>query len=100
MTLIKSKKKIFMHLPWKVLKRGVYGFEKDIDVDLFQIDLFPSHYRDLFTNGDDTDIVKFENAKVQNSVGLKYKFYKSNVEGIFVQERLQSVNKIGQQVYL
>ena len=37
---------------------------------------------------------------MQNSVGLKYKFYKSNVEGIFVQERLQSVNKIGQQVYL
>ena len=72
----------------------MYGFEKGINVDFFQLDLFPSHYIDLITDGHDTDKVK-----VQNSAGLKHKFYKSNVEGIFILE-LQSINKIGQQVYL
>ena len=31
----------------------------------------------LFTDGHDKDTAKFEKAKVQNSVGLKYKFYKA-----------------------
>ena len=46
-------------------------------VDLFQLDLFPSHYiYFLFTNRHDTDTVKVQ-VKVQNSVGLKHKFYKA-----------------------
>ena len=45
-------------------------------VDLFQLDLFPSHYiYFLFTNRHNTDTVKVQ-VKVQNSVGLKHKFYK------------------------
>ena len=37
----------------------------------------PSLYIDfLFTDGHDTDTAKFGKVKVQNSVGLKYKFYK------------------------
>ena len=49
-----------------------------MNVDFFWLDLFPSRYIDfLFTDGHDTDIVKFEKLKVQNSVGLKYKFYKA-----------------------
>ena len=48
-----------------------------IHVDLFQFDLFPSHYiYFLFTSGHDTDTVKVQ-VKVQNSVGLKHKFYKT-----------------------
>ena len=31
----------------------------------------------LFTDRRDKDTAKFEKAKVQNSVGLKYKFYKA-----------------------
>ena len=31
----------------------------------------------MFTDGHDTDTVKFEKGKVQNSVGLKYKFCKA-----------------------
>ena len=57
------------------IKMRVYKFEKDIDVDLLQLDLFPSHYIYLlFINRHDTDTVKFEKVKVKNSVGLKYKF--------------------------
>ena len=57
---------------------GVYGFEKDINVDLFQLDFYPSLYIDfLFTDGHDKDTAKFEESKAQNSVGLKYKFYKA-----------------------
>ena len=57
---------------------GVYGFDKDIDIDLFQLGLYPSLYMDfLFTDRHDKDTAKFEKAKVQNSVGLKYKFYKA-----------------------
>ena len=45
---------------------------------MFQIDLFPSFYIDfLFTDGHDTDTAKFEKVNVQNSGGLKYKFYKA-----------------------
>ena len=56
----------------------MHGFKKDIDVDLFELDLFPSLYiGPLFTDGHATDTAKFENVKVQNSVGLKYKFYKA-----------------------
>ena len=51
---------------------------KKTDVDLFQVDLFPLFDIDfLFTDGHDTDTAKFEKVKVQNSVGLKYKFYKA-----------------------
>ena len=51
---------------------------KKTDVDLFQLDLYPSLYIDLlFTDGHETDTVKFEKVKIQNSVGLKYKFYKA-----------------------
>ena len=54
------------------------GFKKDIGVDLFELDLFPSLYIGLlFTDGHDTDTAKFEKVKVQNSVELKYKFYKA-----------------------
>ena len=88
-----QEKDIHAILPCPILG-GVYGFEKDIDVDLIQLDLFPSHYIDfLFTDGHATDTVKPENVKVQNSVGLKYKFYKSDLEGIFILERLQLVQK-------
>ena len=31
----------------------------------------------MLTDGHDTDTAKFEKVKVQNSVGLKYKFYKA-----------------------
>ena len=41
-------------------------------VDLFQLELFPSHYiYFLLTNGHDTNTVKVQ-VKVKNSVGLKY----------------------------
>ena len=44
-------------------------------IDLFQLDLFRSHYTYfLFTNRHNTEKVQ---VKVQNSVGLKYKFYKA-----------------------
>ena len=60
------------------ISRGVYGFKKRIDVDLFQLDLYPSFYIDfLFTDGHDKNTAKFEKAKVQNSAGLKHKFYKA-----------------------
>ena len=56
----------------------MYEFEKNINVDLFWLDLFSSRYIDfLFTDGHDTDTVKFEKLKEQNSVGLKYKFHKA-----------------------
>ena len=49
-----------------------------MNVDFFWLDLFPSRYIDfLFTDGHDTDTVKFEKLKEQNSVGLKYKFHKA-----------------------
>ena len=73
---IVQEKDIHAILPCPVLRKGVYEFEKDIDVDLVYLDLFPSHYIDfLFTDGHDTDNVKFEKLKVQNSVRLKYKLY-------------------------
>ena len=93
---IVQEKDIHAILPCPVLRKGVYQFEKDIDVDLVYLDLFPSHYIDfLFTDGHDTDTVKFEKLKVQNSVRLK-----CNIEGILILERLQSVNKTGQQLNL
>ena len=64
------------HLPG--IKRRVSEFEKGIDVDLYQLDLFRWNYRYLlFADGHDADTVKFEKVKVQNSVRLKYKFYKA-----------------------
>ena len=48
-----------------------------LHIDLFQLNLFPSYYiYFLFTNGHDTDTVKVQ-VKVQDSVGLIYKFYKA-----------------------
>ena len=75
---IVQEKDIHTIFPCPVLKRGVYGFEKrQIDVDLFLLELFPSHYIDfLFIDGHNTDTVKLEKVKVQNSVESKYKFYK------------------------
>ena len=55
----------------------MFEFQKDIDVDLFWLDLFPSHYIDFYLQMDMTDTINFEKAKVQNSVRLKYKFYKA-----------------------
>ena len=40
----------------------------------------------LFTDGHDKDTAKFEKAKVQNSVGLKYKFYKAMLKVSSFQE--------------
>ena len=54
------------------------NLKKNINVELFYLHLFPSHYiYFLFTDRHDTDTVKIEKVKVQNSVGLKYKFYKA-----------------------
>ena len=53
----------------------------------------------MFTDEHDTDTAKFEMIKVQNSVRLKYEFYKAMLK-VFTLERLQSVSKFGQQVYL
>ena len=51
---------------------------KKTDNNLFYLDLFPSLCIDvLFTDGHDTDTVKFEKVKVHNSVRLKNKFYKA-----------------------
>ena len=73
-----QEKYIHAILPCLELRREVCGFKKDIGVDLFELDLFPSLYIGLlFTDGHDTDTAKFEKVKVQDSVGLKYKFYKA-----------------------
>ena len=57
------------------------NLKKNINVDLFYLHLFPSHYiYFLFTDRHDTDTVKFEKVKAQNSVGLKYKFYKATLK--------------------
>ena len=91
-----QEKDIHAVLPCLVLRRGVYGFEKDrcslvldwlISFTLYGLFVYWWTWHRY---------CKFEKVKVQNSVGLKYKFYMT----ILKVSSFCRGNKIGQQVYL
>ena len=64
-----QEKHIHAILSWPVLRTGVHGFEKNMGVDLFKADLFPSLYVDfLFTDSHDKDTARFEKIKVHRTV--------------------------------